>query len=416
MWSKIKDSKAFYIVISIVAAIVCWLYVDIVEAPEMPMTIYNIPVVFAGEDALAEEGLMIVGGNQATVTLTVTGPRSVVSQLNRNNIIITAQAGTQITGEGNYQLDYTVSYPSAISSSSIRTKSRSVEKIDVTVVQMASKTVSVKGEFTGSVEPGYLFDEADFIFNVSEITVSGEKNLVDQVDHAQVILREENLSSTWRGTLDVSLVDADGNPVDAKDLTLDHTTVEATFPVLSVKEIPLTVDIVPGGGAKEGNYSYDIQPQSITVAGTKEALDKVDSIDLGTIDLAQIITSDSLSFDLHLDDGLNNLSGISTATVTVNISGLTVKVVDTEDITLENVPEGIRAQLITTTLTTRIRGSEDLIDLLVDDDVYVTEDLSGVDESGFGTCTVPATVNVRGMSDVGAIGEYKVVVDIQPDR
>ena len=81
MWSKISNSKAAYMVLAIVCSIALWLYVDIVEAPKSTTTVSNIPVTFVGEDALEQEGLMIVDGSEITVSLKLEGPRSAISQV-----------------------------------------------------------------------------------------------------------------------------------------------------------------------------------------------------------------------------------------------------------------------------------------------------------------------------------------------
>ena len=60
-----------------------------------------------------------------------------------------------------------------------------------------------------------------------------------QVDHAQVTLDVDDLSSTWSGELPIELVDAEGNAVDMTNLTCDITEVYTIFPVQIVKEVCL---------------------------------------------------------------------------------------------------------------------------------------------------------------------------------
>ena len=52
------------------------------------------------------------------------------------------------------------------------------------------------------------------------------------------------------------------------------------------------------------------------------------------------------------------------------------------------------------------------MELVQDQDVYVIVDLADLDENTQGTRTLPAKVGVRGFADVGAVGEYQVVVNI----
>ena len=50
------------------------------------------------------------------------------------------------------------------------------------------------------------------------------------------------------------------------------------------------------------------------------------------------------------------------------------------------------------------------MNLVMDSDILVTVDLEGIDATG--TRTMPAKVSVVGFGDVGAVGEYQVIVDI----
>ena len=412
MWNKLTNSKVFYMILAVMCSIGLWLYIDIIEAPQSTTTVYNIPVTFIGEDRLEEDGLMIISGKNTTVNLQLEGSRTAVSQVNRNNITITVQAYAQINSEGHYSLLYDVDFPSSVASQ-LRIVSRSIDAIDVDVVQMTSKTVEIQGKFVGTAAEGARISDTDFEFEQNEVTVSGERSLVEQVDHALVTLDVDDLSSTWSGELPIVLVDADGNEVDMTNLTCDITEVYTIFPVQTVKEVPLTVSFTSGAGATSENATATIDPETVTISGTPERLDQIESINLGSIDLSQIVTSEVVNMTIPVPEGVSIISGITSAKVTVSMSGLDTRIVQTSDIELINTPEWIsNVDLVTQALEVRIRGASDTMKLVQDQDVYVIVDLSTLDEGAEGTRTLVATVGVRGFADVGAVGEYQVVINI----
>lgn len=412
MWNKLTNSKVFYMILAVMCSIGLWLYIDIIEAPQSTTTVYNIPVTFIGEDRLEEDGLMIISGKNTTVNLQLEGSRTAVSQVNRNNITITVQAYAQINSEGHYSLLYDVDFPSSVASQ-LRIVSRSIDAIDVDVVQMTSKTLEIQGKFVGTAAEGARISDTDFEFEQNEVTVSGERSLVEQVDHALVTLDVDDLSSTWSGELPIVLVDADGNEVDMTNLTCDITEVYTIFPVQTVKEVPLTVSFTSGAGATSENATATIDPETVTISGTPERLDQIESINLGSIDLSQIVTSEVVNMTIPVPEGVSIISGITSAKVTVSMSGLDTRIVQTSDIELINTPEWIsNVDLVTQALEVRIRGASDTMKLVQDQDVYVIVDLSTLDEGAEGTRTLVATVGVRGFADVGAVGEYQVVVNI----
>ena len=161
------------------------------------------------------------------------------------------------------------------------------------------------------------------------------------------------------------------------------------------------------------NATATIDPETVTISGTPERLDQIESINLGSIDLSQIVTSEVVNMTIPVPEGVSIISGITSAKVTVSMSGLDTRIVQTSDIELINTPEWIsNVDLVTQALEVRIRGASDTMKLVQDQDVYVIVDLSTLDEGAEGTRTLVATVGVRGFADVGAVGEYQVVVNI----
>lgn len=413
MWNKISSSKVFYMVLAIASAIIFWLYVDIVEQPDATETYRNIPVTFAGEDTLAEEGLMITEGKGTTVDLVVSGPRSAISKIDRDSIKITVQAASQISSEGEYSLSYSESLPSVVAGTGVRVVDRSISEIQVTVVQMITRTFELEGRFTGSVVENAHFDESEFQFEFPTVTVSGERSLVEQITSARVNLDAEDLSATWTGELPIVLEDEAGNEVDKTNLTMDVESVFTRFPVQLQKDVTLTVSFLSGAAATTENVTHLIEPSTIRVSGTEEQLANLDSINIGTIDLSKIITSDVVTFTIPVPDGVSIISNNGTAKVSVSVTGLSTRLVETSNIELINIPDGVDANLVTQSMSVRIRGDESTMSLVMDSDILVTVDLGEIDASVTGTRTMTAKVSVVGFADVGAVGEYQVVVDIK---
>lgn len=411
MWDKVKNSKGFYIALSIICAVICWFYVDLTVEPDIYVKVRNIPVTYEGLDELEKKGLMIEDSGNATVTLKLSGQRSVVSQLNRSNVTVTVDAASQVTSPGEQSLEYTVSFPSTVVGGSVKIRSRSVTTIDVSVVQASTKSFSVKGEFTGSVSDGYIQDGFELEYRL--ISVSGDETVVNQIDHAVVTVDQTELTADWKGTLPVTLVDKEGRAIKSDQLNLSHEEMDVTLVVRRVKELPLTVKIKDGGGATAEDVSYTIHPERITVSGTEEALESLDEWNLGTIDLSQIITSEEVTFDLDLPEGVSCESGEETADVSVTLPKLTTVKMKTSNFELINVPKTKTATLQTRSLEVRVRGTKKALDLLVSSDITVQVDLGELDDNSYGTYTVPAKVLLRGFTEIGAVGTYEVPVSLR---
>lgn len=404
-----KPNKAVYIVISILLACALWLYVRNVENPDTKVTVSNIPVTFEGEDVLNKSNLMLTG-DKPTVSLEVQGKWTVVSRLRRDNVMIRADVSRVMT-PGEHNLAYDIVLPEGVSSSNVAVLERSPFYVPVTVERRASQQVELKGVFSGSVAQGYQAGE--FSFQPETVEISGTETEVAQVAYARVELKREQLDETVREEMTYTLIGQDGEPVPPELVSASPATVAVTYPVTMVKEVPLTVNFLAGGGATEESVRdhYTITPSHIVLAGSEEELDAYTSINLGTIDLAKIIEKGQLTFPIPIGDTVENVSGVVEALVEVEVVGLETQRLETANIEIINAPEGVEALLVTQNLSVQLRGSREALDLVMPEYLRVVVDLKGVTLPA-GLSRVPARVSLDGVTGAGVIGDYQISISL----
>lgn len=407
MINKILDSKIFYIIISILIAVVMWLYVtDDSDDSRVRLT---LPVTFVGQETLESQGLMVKDSDE-DLTLTFTGRRSVVQQLDKSNVKL--QADVSKLTAGTQTIKCTVVYPTNVQSSSV-TVDQSTLNIDVTVVKMTTKTVEVKAIFSGSVAEDYWAGVGMITCSPETIEVSGEAQFLELVDHAEVTIDTQNITTNVSENLPITLVDAEGNLVESDSFRLSQDTALVTMPVGYIREIPLTVEFINGGGATNANVTYEIEPKSITLAGDKDLLDPYVSIALDPIDLSQVVTTATFERTIPISSELTNLSNVTTATVTVTVSGLSTRTmdVDASRIQFDNIPAGCTPEALNQSVSILLRGTQDSLDLVMENNIRIVADLENLTATA-GRYTVDAKVYVDGFDDVGAVGEYTIYVKL----
>lgn len=414
MGKKILDSRLLYALLAIVIAIGMWFYVAAVENrdEDADTTITNIPITFVNVDVLEADNLMISDGLDQTATLKVTGPRSTLVRLNQDKekISLTVDV-SKITSPGAQRMAYNCKLPAGYESS-VTVTERYPSNIDFTVSRRIDKEIEVEGKFDGTLAEDYM--RGDFRIVPGKIGVTGIESDVNRISHALVTVGGEELTTTVTGEMGFELIDYQGNVLTDLDVTLAMETVRVTMPVIKTADVPLTVKWVTGGGVTDVDkyVRYDISPKSITVSGAEDDLMPLKEIVLGEIELANIIGSDTFEFDIPLNSALENISGVTKATVKVTVSGLTTKVMEVDDIELIRVPEGFEAQSVTQTLQVLVRGPIQAMDLIFAHNLRVVADLSDLNEIP-GRYTVPVKVYVDGTREVGVVGEdYKIVVDL----
>ena len=411
MSKKILNSKILYALLAIAIAFGLWFYVATVEEPDGEIEINGIPITFTNQEVLAENNLIISDGLNQTATLRVAGNRTTLAKLNndREKIALTIDV-SRITTPGQQRIAYSIKLPAGYESS-VTVVSRYPSNIDFTVSRRIDKEVAVKGEFVGTLAEKYMLGE--FRILPGKIAISGIESDVNRISHALVTVSGEQLTTTFSGEMGFDLIDYQGNELTDLDVQCSVETVSVTMPVLKTADVPLSVKLIAGGGVTdtEKNVECTISPEYITVSGDEDDLDPLKEIVLGEIELADIIGTETFTFDIPLAPELENITGVTTATVTVTIRGLSSKILDVTDIELIHVPEGFSAQSVTQSLQVLVRGEEEHIDRLLSLNLRAVADLSNIDPVA-GRYTVPVKIYVAG-SGVGVVGdEYKIVVDV----
>ena len=412
MEKETKNRNWLYVVLSVALAVCLWVYVSYINSSDNTYTFRNVPVEFTGLDTLEGRGLMISDGAEQTITLNVRTSWSTALRLSSEAISVTVDVSS-IESAGTYTTGYRINYPTGVSGNSVSITGSTAQNVTYTVARRTERSVEVQGVFRGEVAEGYQREE--FSFSPSTILIAGEESAVNQVDHALVtVTRDEPLSETFSGEMPFQLIGLDGTVLDLEELNLetDVNTVQVTLPVVQLKEVELTVDLLPGGGATADNAVVTINPSTITVSGSEADLAGLSSISLGESELGNIFSQDTFTFDIQLASGLENVSGETQATVTVEITGLTTRTLEVDNIQWINAPEGCTVELVSQVRQIQIRGSEEAVNAVIASQISIVADLT---DATIGTQNVPARVSLNGASDVGVVGDenyYRVVVNI----
>ena len=69
MINRFRDAKWFYVVLSILLAVILWYYVRLEQDPQSSSWFYNVPVVQTGTNVLNQQNLTVAGLSHETVDL-----------------------------------------------------------------------------------------------------------------------------------------------------------------------------------------------------------------------------------------------------------------------------------------------------------------------------------------------------------
>ena len=194
-------------------------------------------------------------------------------------------------------------------------------------------------------------------------------------------------------------------------ITTDVEQVHLEVRVSRVKTIPLRLTVNAGGGATEERSSIVIDPEEITISGNDIALEGLEELILGTINLGDIQQGETREFEISsvLPEGIRNESGITTAVVHISFPDLTKKEFTITDIRTVNVAEGMEATLVTKQLTITVRGPKEQVLALTAKDISAVLDLTDVVNTD---TLVPMITFADKFPDLGVLGKPTVTVTV----
>ena len=405
--TRLGDSKVLWAVVSLLLSFLIWAYIASTEDASIERIFSGVPVTFQGESELrSSRGLIITDASADTVTVKVSGPRASIGNLHASDLSAVVDV-SGISQARDMQVSYTVRFPESVNMSGVDVLTKTPETIEFSVVQESTKTVEVKGVFTGSVEEGFTVEP--IVVEPASVTLYGPASELERVDSACVYIDRQNVSATIGPvSSDFSLLDADGKTIEPDSVTSSQDTVTVTVPVLMNKELTLTVSLVGGAGATSDNTVVTIEPKTIQVAGSTATLENINQIVIGTVDLTDFAETYDTTLPITLDNNLRNLTGVTEAKVHVTVSGLETKKLTVTNITIT----GGTGELRTTTKEITVRGTKDALNRVSASSVRIVADLSEY-ASASGTIEVPVKVYVDGMEGVGAVGDYTVSVTLK---
>ncbi len=402
--ARLRVSDLIPRIVCVLVALLLWLYVMSNNSPDYERTFSGVSVAVENAALLTtDKDLSVIQGYGNLTDITVTGKKSDVISYSLDDIVASVDVGG-ITAPGRHSLRVSVSTPDGCVLQSVRPAS-----IEVYVDELSTKTIPVKVNVT-AVQYDQSISLGALTPDVSTVTVSGPVSVIAAAKEAVVdlALGTVTTSLTARGSLKV--VTEDGTVIDNPYLVLSQSSVGVTVPVYVERALPITVSMKHGYlGAH--NAEIHVVPETLTVRADPTVLEDVTSLTIATLDESQIGDNITQIVTISLPDGVENVSGTETASISVRHKGTVKKSLAISNIRIEN-PNNLQYSAVSDSVNVTFRVPAEIADELLAADFSVVGELaySGVR----GVVQMPLTVRVptRYKDRVYPIGDYTLTVNI----
>ena len=409
--TKLYNSKLFLVILSLLASFAIWTYVTSGESSEIRQVFRNVRVEIVGEDSLRRSREYVITDlSTNSVTVEVLGPRRVVGVLDSSDLVAQVDV-SRLTQTGEMSMKYEIVYPSGTDTRNITELTMRPTGIAFVVSKITSAVIPVRGGYEGELAEGFMAETP--VFEPSTVTVTGPEVYVKDVSYAWVTFgRGVTANSTYTVDSGFTLMDEAGQPVATENLTIFPDSLSASLPILESKEITLGVELIEGAGATVANTKILIEPASIVLAGDYSILGGLNRIILDTVDLTDFAASKQEVYTIPINNYLTNVTGVKEATVTVEIVGLETKTFDVRNISYINAAEDAEVEILSESIEVTLRGTPEALEQVKSESIRAVADLADFKDST-GAYMPSVRIYVDGVTDVGAIGEHTISLEIR---
>ena len=298
MINKLKYNSKIKI-ISLLSAMVLWMYVMAIVDPEETKLFENIPVTITNKNELNERDLVIYPEQDLTTNIYVTGKLSNLKKVTKDDINVYGQINNPL--EGNNEIYLKVS-----TSQRVNYDFKNPVMI-VTLEKIISEDKSIKVDITGSGKNNV--DNIMLQDNIDKVSISGPRSLVNKVKRVVGTVKVSGESNNFSQSIKLEPVDANGKVVEGVELEKDSVNVNIIL--LAQKTVPITLKLSDNS---ESGVNYTMSQNTVTIKGKKDIVDSINNIETQPVKLSEILPGTSKDIYLQVPSGIT----IETKYITIN--------------------------------------------------------------------------------------------------
>ena len=412
-------------ILSLAVASLLWLLVVNIEDPVRSETYWEVPVTIVNESYLTSDlriPLLVEGSD--TVTVRIQAESSVLREIDRDSI--TAEADmTQIISMDTtpYMVPVRVICP-GVSDENITVMPANIpiETDDLTTQAM---TISAS---VGNTRPESGYEVGKLTVNPEKVTISGPEDLISKLDRVVADVDVSSMDQSGSISAPLHIYDKNGDELTDTQMSYlnlqgaENNTVSVDVDLWRVKT-DINIQVESSGTPEDGYQVSDITtvPNTLSVAGTEEALKELeDNGNTITIPASEVdVSGKNADFeqtvdieDLLPDDIMLARDISSSVIVSVTILPYDSKeyVIPSTKIDRSKQPENMTAVIMDDSVTVRVRGSDEDLENLKEDDIKLSIDTSKYTKEG--EQEVP--VNVTLPEGYELVDEVTVRVNLTP--
>ena len=359
--------------ICLLLSIGLWVYVTNVENKIRTTEISKIPVELVNLDALTSSKLALTPNQDFYVTLKVEGNTNDINKIKKSDFKVQVDLSEYAWKKGVNKVPVSiVDYPITVS-----IRNTNSLTIAINIEDMVEKSMSITSNINVTPKTGYFATKPNI--NPEEVKISGAESIVEKVSKLIVTDKKEDIHEDISGNYEIKPVDENGNEV--LGVNLSEKFAKVIIKVSKGKSVNINIPTtgqLPNGVKLK---SIDSSRNSVELLGPKEILDTIDVVNTNSIDLSTITGNKDIDLSVILPEGVSVAQGEENLTARVNVISMVTKEFSIK-FSITGANEGMKVLPSKENIKVTIKGYQDEIENVVEDNILATLDISNYKEEG----------------------------------
>lgn len=361
-------------ILSVLFAVIFWLYVMDQVNPEMVRTIPNLSVQILNQESIQNGGFVVLDQEIPTVSVKIKGRRKAVMDIKAEDIILTSEIKAFHKGINYFPIS------KAIFADNVTIEGLSENRIQMNIDRMMERVEAITIKTVGSLPQDQSLGEVKL--TPEKVVVRGPETAVKLV---AAVVGEVDLAKVQNNIItNIELKALDQNGQLVETVTLSKRSVTASIGLLKENRAEIEASIL--GSVPKGYQIMNIEvlPATLSLKGKADNYVELSTIKTAGIDVSDMTSNQEISVPLDITNGNEYVDLPKTVTVRLTIEKIEEKELtfNASDIKWLNTPGGFKVNLAdpNRTLTVRVKAAQSILDQISTEDILLNGDSGEIKE------------------------------------
>ncbi len=239
---KFYKTDAFFVAVSVVIAVLLWVFVAYDVSPMHEITVSDVVVRCTNVSELFDDGSLVLTGENAnllkdgtTLQVRFKGKRGTVCHVKDKNITCTLDMGS-VKKPGSYSIKPSID----CDISGVEVVKFEPYKIKVVAESIEQRDIDVSVKTTGKLPDGFTME--DMKNHNKTVKITGAASVVKRVDRAEVVFDYSQINAKDnQKTFEIKFYDKNSNVIDGSEFKKTVEKSKISFNLYTTKEVSVVL-------------------------------------------------------------------------------------------------------------------------------------------------------------------------------